>query len=113
MTYSFPTGDGITPLHVLTPLHRGYGLGVAGRARKDRRMSLDWSLVANLAQVVGTVGGLLFVWWQVRQIREVNAYGLSARSCRVHCSEPLQPPIRRAQPGRRSASSFGGGNSQA
>ena len=39
-------------------------------------MSLDWSLVANLAQVVGTVGGLLFVWWQVRQIREVNAYGL-------------------------------------
>ncbi len=39
-------------------------------------MSVDWSLVANVASVVGTVGGLLFVWWQVRQIREVNAYGL-------------------------------------
>jgi hypothetical protein len=39
-------------------------------------MSLDWSLVANVASVVGTVGGLLFVWWQVRQVREVNAYGL-------------------------------------
>jgi hypothetical protein len=38
-------------------------------------MSVDWSLVANVASVVGTVGGLLFVWWQVRQIREVNAYG--------------------------------------
>jgi hypothetical protein len=39
-------------------------------------MSIDWNLVANVASVVGTVGGLLFVWWQVRQIREVNAYGL-------------------------------------
>jgi hypothetical protein len=39
-------------------------------------MSLDWSLVTNVASVIGTVGGLLFVWWQVRQIREVNAYGL-------------------------------------
>jgi hypothetical protein len=39
-------------------------------------MSLNWSLIANVASVVGTVGGLLFVWWQVRQIREVNAYGL-------------------------------------
>ena len=42
-------------------------------------MSIDCSLVANVASVVGTVGGLLFVWWQVRQIREVNAYGVSAR----------------------------------
>jgi hypothetical protein len=39
-------------------------------------MNLDWNLVANVASVVGTVGGLVFVWWQVRQIREVNAYEL-------------------------------------
>ena len=39
-------------------------------------MNIDWNLVANVVSVVGTVGGLLFVWWQVRQIREVNAYGL-------------------------------------
>jgi hypothetical protein len=39
-------------------------------------MSVDWSLVANVASVVGTVGGLLLVWWKVRQLREVNAYGL-------------------------------------
>ena len=36
-------------------------------------MSIDWGLVANVASVIGTVGGLL-VWWQLRQIREVNAY---------------------------------------
>jgi predicted membrane-bound spermidine synthase len=29
-------------------------------------MPLDWSLIANVASVVGTVGGLLFVWWRVR-----------------------------------------------
>jgi hypothetical protein len=41
-------------------------------------MSLDWfnNVVLPLAQFVGTVGGLMFVWWQVRQIREVNAYEL-------------------------------------
>jgi hypothetical protein len=39
-------------------------------------MSVDWSLAANLASVVGTVGGLLLVWWKVTQIREVNTYRL-------------------------------------
>jgi hypothetical protein len=41
-------------------------------------MPFDWlnNVVVPAAQLVGTVGGLLFVWWQVRQIREVNAYGL-------------------------------------
>jgi hypothetical protein len=53
----------------------------AGRpfARKDRSpMYLDWfnNVVVPIAQFIGIVGGILFVWWQVRQIREVNAYGL-------------------------------------
>jgi hypothetical protein len=41
-------------------------------------MSFDWfnTVVVPVAQFIGTVGGLLFVWWQVRQIPEVNAYGL-------------------------------------
>jgi hypothetical protein len=39
-------------------------------------MSLDWSLVAKLAEVVSTLGGLLLLWWKVRQIRELNAYVL-------------------------------------
>jgi hypothetical protein len=39
-------------------------------------MYLDWNVLVALAQVVGTVGGLLLVWWKVTQIREVNAYGL-------------------------------------
>jgi hypothetical protein len=39
-------------------------------------MSLDWSLVAKLAEIVGTLGGLLLLWWKVRQIRELNAYVL-------------------------------------
>jgi hypothetical protein len=63
-------------------------------------MSLDWSLMANVASVVGTVGGLLFVWWQVRQIREVNAYGLlrdevkrfnspEMRACRARLARTL------------------------
>ena len=63
-------------------------------------MSLDWSLVANVASVVGTVGGLLFVWWQVRQLREVNAYGLlrdevkrfnspEMRACRARLARTL------------------------
>src|SRR5262249_52478902 len=63
-------------------------------------MSIDWSLVANVASVIGTVGGLLFVWWQVRQIREVNAYGLlrdevkrfntpEMRACRARLARTL------------------------
>jgi hypothetical protein len=39
-------------------------------------MSLDWNHVVQLVQIIGTVGGLLLVWWKVRQIREVNAYQL-------------------------------------
>jgi hypothetical protein len=64
-------------------------------------MSVDqWSLVASAAQVIGTVGGLLFVWWQVRQIREVNAYTLmrdevkrfnapEMRACRTRLARTL------------------------
>jgi hypothetical protein len=63
-------------------------------------MSLDWNLLATVAQVIGTVGGLLFVWWQVRQIREVNAYGLlrdevkrfnspEMRACRARLARTL------------------------
>jgi hypothetical protein len=63
-------------------------------------MPLDWSLIANVASVVGTVGGLLFVWWQVRQLREVNAYGLvrdevkrwnspEMRACRARLAQAL------------------------
>jgi hypothetical protein len=63
-------------------------------------MSLDWSLVANVASVVGTVGGLLLVWWKVRQLREVNAYGLlrdevrrfnspEMRACRARLARTL------------------------
>jgi hypothetical protein len=65
-------------------------------------MSIDWSLVANVASVVGTVGGLLFVWWQVRQIREVNAYGLvrdeakrwNSPEMRAHHSGGVALPLR-------------------
>jgi hypothetical protein len=39
-------------------------------------MTIDWNVVVAIVQVVGTVGGLLLVWWKVTQIREVNAYGL-------------------------------------
>jgi hypothetical protein len=39
-------------------------------------MSLDWNVIVAIVQVVGTVGGLLLVWWKVTQIREVNAYEL-------------------------------------
>ena len=54
------------------------GAGPWPRARNDWPMSFDWfnTVVVPVAQFIGTVGGLLFVWWQVRQIPEVNAYGL-------------------------------------
>jgi hypothetical protein len=39
-------------------------------------MTIDWSLVVPVVQVIATVGGLLLVWWKVTQIREVNAYTL-------------------------------------
>jgi hypothetical protein len=63
-------------------------------------MSLDWSLVVPLAQVIGTVGGLLLVWWKVTQIREVNAYELlrdevkrfhtpEMRACRARLARTL------------------------
>ncbi len=65
-------------------------------------MSLDWfnNVVVPLAQFIGTVGGLLFVWWQVRQIREVNAYELmqgqvkrfnspEMRACRARLARTL------------------------
>jgi hypothetical protein len=63
-------------------------------------MSIDWNLLASMAQVIGTVGGLLFVWWQVHQIREVNAYGLlrdevkrfnapEMRACRARLARTL------------------------
>jgi hypothetical protein len=53
-----------------------------------------------VASVVGTVGGLLLVWWKVRQIREVNAYGLlrdevkrfntpEMRACRARLARTL------------------------
>ena len=54
-------------------------------------MSVDWSLVTNVASVVGTVGGLLFVWWQVRQIREVNAYGLLRDEVKRWNSPEMRP----------------------
>jgi hypothetical protein len=63
-------------------------------------MSLDWNLVASVAQVIGTVGGLLFVWWQVWHLREVNAYNLmrdevkrfhapEMRACRARLARTL------------------------
>lgn len=53
-----------------------------------------------MAQVIGTVGGLLLVWWKVRQIREVNAYELlrdevkrfnspEMRACRARLANTL------------------------
>jgi hypothetical protein len=39
-------------------------------------MYIDWTVVVPVAQVIGTVGALLLVWWKVTQIREVNAYTL-------------------------------------
>jgi hypothetical protein len=39
-------------------------------------MSFDWSHAVQVAQLISTVGGLLLVWWKVKQIREVNAYEL-------------------------------------
>jgi hypothetical protein len=70
-------------------------------------MSLDWfnNVVVPVAQFIGTVGGLLFVWWQVRQIREVNAYGLlrdevkrfnapEMRACRARLAQTLLAPRR-------------------
>jgi hypothetical protein len=44
--------------------------------KKGTPVTINWSLVVPIAQVVGTVGGLLLVWWKVTQIREVNAYEL-------------------------------------
>jgi hypothetical protein len=63
-------------------------------------MSLDWSLVANVASVIGTVGGLLLVWWKVTQLRAVNAYALlrdevkrfnslEMRACRARLARTL------------------------
>jgi hypothetical protein len=63
-------------------------------------MPLDWSHVLPLVQVIGTVGGLLLVWWKVTQIREVNAYGLlrdevkrfnspEMRACRTRLARTL------------------------
>jgi hypothetical protein len=64
-------------------------------------LSLDWwNVVVNTTQVVGTVGGLLLVWWKVRQIREVNAYELlrdevkrfnspEMRACRARLARTL------------------------
>jgi hypothetical protein len=64
-------------------------------------MSLDWwNIVVSIAPVIGTVGGLLFILWQVRQIREVNAYGLMGdevkrfnspemRACRARLARTL------------------------
>jgi hypothetical protein len=39
-------------------------------------MSIDWNVIVAIVQVIGTVGGLMLVWWKVTQIREVNAYEL-------------------------------------
>jgi hypothetical protein len=59
------------------PVSPGLAPGtLAGRARKDESMSIDWTLAVPIVQVVGTVGGLFLVWWKVTQIREVNAYEL-------------------------------------
>jgi hypothetical protein len=64
-------------------------------------LSLDWwNVVVNATQVVGTVGGLLLVWWKVRQLREVNAYELmrdelkrfnspEMRACRARLARTL------------------------
>jgi hypothetical protein len=52
------------------------GHGRRGVSRKDESMSIDWTLAVPIVQVIGTVGGLLLVWWKVTQIREVNAYEL-------------------------------------
>jgi hypothetical protein len=64
-------------------------------------MSFDWwTHVVPLVQVIGTVGGLLLVWWKVTQIREVNAYGLlrdevkrfqtpEMRACRARLARTL------------------------